>query len=198
MSVTFAPRARMELNAAWPGVSRKVICASSWLRHGNRVSADVLGDAAGLASGDVRLADHVEQRRFAVINMTHDGHDRRARFEFLRLVFDIKLNFFLDRVDDARAAFAFFDFKTETVFCAKLLRDFFVNRLVYRGENTQPHQIGNNFERLLFQLRGEFAHDNRRLDDNDFASRGRDKFWLRRRGGFCRGRAFLLALKFET
>ena len=34
MSVTFAPRARMELNAAWPGVSRKVICASSFLRSG--------------------------------------------------------------------------------------------------------------------------------------------------------------------
>ena len=29
MSVTFAPRARMELNAAWPGVSRKVICWNS-------------------------------------------------------------------------------------------------------------------------------------------------------------------------
>ena len=34
MSVTFAPRARIELNAAWPGVSRKVICASSFLRSG--------------------------------------------------------------------------------------------------------------------------------------------------------------------
>ncbi len=34
MSVTFAPRARMELNAAWPGVSRKVICCSSFFRSG--------------------------------------------------------------------------------------------------------------------------------------------------------------------
>ncbi len=34
MSVTLAPRARMELNAAWPGVSRKVICASSVWRSG--------------------------------------------------------------------------------------------------------------------------------------------------------------------
>ena len=29
MSVTFAPRARMALNAAWPGVSRKVIRSPS-------------------------------------------------------------------------------------------------------------------------------------------------------------------------
>ena len=34
MSVTVAPRARMALKAAWPGVSRKVICCSSFLRSG--------------------------------------------------------------------------------------------------------------------------------------------------------------------
>ena len=33
-SVTFAPRARMELKAAWPGVSRNVIWASSFFRSG--------------------------------------------------------------------------------------------------------------------------------------------------------------------
>ena len=33
-SVTFAPRARIALKAAWPGVSRKVICWSSCLRSG--------------------------------------------------------------------------------------------------------------------------------------------------------------------
>ena len=30
MSVTLAPRARMAVNAWWPGVSRKVIVWSSW------------------------------------------------------------------------------------------------------------------------------------------------------------------------
>jgi len=34
MSVTLAPRARIELNAAWPGVSRNVTWASSFLRSG--------------------------------------------------------------------------------------------------------------------------------------------------------------------
>ena len=61
MSVTFAPRARMELKAAWPGVSRKVICCEFVLalgmREGNGVGADVLGDAAGFARGDVRLCE---------------------------------------------------------------------------------------------------------------------------------------------
>ena len=100
MSVTFAPRARMELNAAWPGVSRKVICCSSVLpfrmREGNGVGADVLGDAAGFAGGDVGLADDVEQRGLAVVHVAHDGDDGRARLEFLRLVLGIDFDF-LDR-----------------------------------------------------------------------------------------------------
>ena len=47
------------------------------------VRADVLRDAAGLARHDVRLADVVEQRRLAVIDVTHDGDDRRPRHEIL-------------------------------------------------------------------------------------------------------------------
>ena len=42
----------------------------------HRVGADVLGDAAGFALGDARLADGVEQRRLAVVDVAHDGDDR--------------------------------------------------------------------------------------------------------------------------
>jgi hypothetical protein len=45
------------------------------------VCTDVLRDAAGLALGDVRLADPVEQRGLAVVDVPHDGHDGRARLE---------------------------------------------------------------------------------------------------------------------
>ena len=41
------------------------------------VRADVLGDAAGLALGHLGLADRVEQLGLAVVDVTHDGHDRR-------------------------------------------------------------------------------------------------------------------------
>ena len=81
MSVTLAPRARIELKAAWPGVSRKVICASSFFRSGMRegdgVSADVLGDAAGFTGGDVGFADDIQQGGLAVVDVAHDGHHRR-------------------------------------------------------------------------------------------------------------------------
>ena len=83
MSVTCAPRARMAVNASWPGVSRKT---TSPCRRRDLVGADVLGDAARLARGDVGLADRVEQRGLAVVDVTHDGDDRRARHQVLGLV----------------------------------------------------------------------------------------------------------------
>jgi hypothetical protein len=47
MSVTWAPRARMALNAAWPGVSEEGDLVPVLGDH--LISADVLGDPAGLA-----------------------------------------------------------------------------------------------------------------------------------------------------
>ena len=47
------------------------------------VGADVLRDAAGLAGHDVLLADVVEQRRLAVVDVAHDGDHRGAPFELL-------------------------------------------------------------------------------------------------------------------
>ena len=49
------------------------------------VGTDVLGDATGLAGHDVGRADTVEQQGLAVVDVAHDGDDRRARAQ-LRLV----------------------------------------------------------------------------------------------------------------
>ena len=48
--------------------------------------ADHLGDAAGLGRDDVRLdavrlADRVQQRRLAVVDVAHDGDDRGPRLQ---------------------------------------------------------------------------------------------------------------------
>ena len=48
-------------------------------RRRHLIGADMLGDAAGLARDDVGVADRVEQRRLAVIDVPHDRDDRRAR-----------------------------------------------------------------------------------------------------------------------
>ena len=74
MSVTWAPRARIFVKAAWPGrVDEGDRLA---VLHG-LVGADVLGDATGLAGDDVGRADAVEQQRLAVVDVAHDGDDRR-------------------------------------------------------------------------------------------------------------------------
>ena len=51
------------------------------------VRADVLGDATGLTGDDVGVADRVEQRGLAVVDVTHDGDDRRPRLEERVVVF---------------------------------------------------------------------------------------------------------------
>ena len=83
MSVTWAPRARILVNASWPGVSRKVIGLPSCSTRQARITC-VMPPAS--VADDVALANAVQQRRFAVIDVAHDGHDRRARHQILGVV----------------------------------------------------------------------------------------------------------------
>ena len=55
------------------------------------VGADVLGDAAGLAGGDLGLADRVQQRGLAVVDVAHDRDHRRAVDEVLVGVGELRL-----------------------------------------------------------------------------------------------------------
>ena len=48
-------------------------------RQRHLIGADMLGDAAGLAGRHIGGAQRVEQRGLAVIDMAHDGDDRRPR-----------------------------------------------------------------------------------------------------------------------
>ncbi len=50
------------------------------------IGTDVLGDATGLAGHHIGLADGIEQRRLAVIDVAHDGDHRRARLQRALLV----------------------------------------------------------------------------------------------------------------
>ena len=67
----------------------------------------MLGDAAGFARHHVGLADGVKQRSLAVVDVAHDGHDRRARLQrggIIRGVeqpfLDVGLGHALDRVSE--------------------------------------------------------------------------------------------------
>src|SRR5439155_8671385 len=57
------------------------------------VGADVLGDAAGLAGDDIGVADGVEQRGLAVVDVAHDRHDGRTRHQVFWTVGDVEQAF---------------------------------------------------------------------------------------------------------
>ncbi len=56
----------------------------------NLVSTDVLGDATGFTRNHIGVADRVEQRGLAVVDVTHDGDNRRPRYHFAVFVLDIE------------------------------------------------------------------------------------------------------------
>ena len=62
-------------------------------RRGHLIGADMLGDAAGFAGNHVGMAQRVEQRGLAVIDMAHHGHDRRTRFGIGGIVDDVEQAF---------------------------------------------------------------------------------------------------------
>ena len=69
------------------------------------VRADVLRDAARLRLDHGALADRIEQRGLAVVDVTHDRDHGRPRLEIVRIVLvDLGLQLFLARVLDRHLA----------------------------------------------------------------------------------------------
>ena len=68
---------------------------------------------------------------------------------------------------NAAAFFAAFHFENESVCLANLRRDVGLDRLVLVRENIQLHQLLDQNVVLDPELRGQIAHDDRRLDVND-------------------------------
>ena len=101
-SVTLAPRARMAVNASWPGgVEERDLPAVVV----DLVGADVLRDPAGFRGGDRRLADRVQERRLAVVDVAHDRDDRRPGGErLLGVVEDLRSLVLLAQVLDRHLA----------------------------------------------------------------------------------------------
>ena len=62
-------------------VARRVDEGDATIAAIDLVRADRLGDAAGFAGDDVGVSDRVEQRRLAVVDVTHDRDHRRPRLE---------------------------------------------------------------------------------------------------------------------
>ena len=51
------------------------------------IGADVLSDASCFTGGNARVADDVEQAGLAMVDVAHDGDNRRSRLEQSRILF---------------------------------------------------------------------------------------------------------------
>ena len=141
------------------GVARRVDERDQALRRLDLVGADVLGDAAGLARGDLGAADVVEQRGLAVVDVAHDGHDRRPRqrLDLARLRLDLVLELvFLEA--HGRVAELLDD----------QLRGVLVDGLVDGGHHAHLHHGLDDFVGLDRHAVGELA-DRDRLGQLHFA-----------------------------
>src|SRR5580700_8818000 len=83
ISVTLAPRAHRGERLMARRINEGDLLAAA---QADPIGADMLRDAAGFAARDIGFAQRIEQRGFAVIDMTHHSNHRRARLERLGLV----------------------------------------------------------------------------------------------------------------
>ena len=132
------------------------------------VRTDVLGDAAGLALGDLGLADRVEQRGLAVVNVAHNDNDRIARLEVLLAVLALVKQLLLDGDMDF-----LFDL------AAHLLRDdrggVEVDDLGNRRHDAQLDQALDDVRRSALHAAGQLADRDLVRDhnlDRDLLERG--------------------------
>src|SRR5271168_4530978 len=114
------------------------------------VGADVLGNAAGFAAGNIGLANGVEQAGFAVVDVAHHGDDGRTRLQTF-------LGFFLGNLEHH----LFFE-RDDADDAAEGLRQggggVHVEGLVDTGENAAVEQV---FQKILgahVEFFGEFAN----------------------------------------
>ena len=165
MSVTFAPRARIFVNASWPGrVEERDRLAV--LLHAP--GPDHLGDAAGFG-GDhvrldaVRLADRVQQRRLAVVDVTHDRDNRCPRLQ-LGLV---PGRLFVLAEQDVLDVLLLLDVEFDALFLRDQLRDFDFDRAVDREQGVRQFlQLEQEPSRLHTDRFGQRSDGDRQADRN--------------------------------
>ena len=149
------------------GVARRVDEGDLAVRRRvHLIGADVLGDAAGFAADHIGRADGVEQRGLAVVDVTHDGHDRRARLERRRIVGDVEHAFLDVGFGDALDGVA--------EFLGDELGGVGVDHVVDRRHLALLHQDLDDVDRALGHAVGELL-DGDRLRDRHFA----DELFLR-------------------
>ena len=135
---------------------------------GDLAGADVLGDAAALAGGDLGGPDRVEQARLAVVDVAHHGHDRGTRLEERRIV--LLEQDLLGRLGDRPVRFAVGAVRAGRLdglghLVAQLAGDerrgVAIDQLVDRGEDPALDQLADDVRRVDAEQLGELLDGDR-------------------------------------
>ncbi len=121
----------------------------------------MLGNPACFSGGDFCMADEIERCRFPMVNMAHNGDNRRADFEVFFTVFR-KIRFKIRLVNDH------FFFHFNTVFRSNQFNGIFVKLLVDRCHNAEQEQFFNDFGRFSVELLRKFRNGQRFCERNFF------------------------------
>ena len=119
------------------------------------VRADVLGDAACLARSHAGLADVVQQTGLAVVDVAHDGHDRRARDQILLRVLHVLL------LEGVLGGLGNLLFKLDVVLRADQTGGLVIQLVVDGGDDAQHHQLLDDLAGGLADALGQVAHGDR-------------------------------------
>ena len=142
-------------------MARRIDKGHDAIRRFDLIGADVLGNAASLARDHIGLAQRIEQRRLTVIDVAHDGHDRRTRFQ---LFFGICL---------ASQPFDHIGFRHALDLMAHFLGDelcgISIDQIIDRVHLALFHQELDDVHGALGHAVGEFLNSDRLWND-DFAA----------------------------
>ena len=110
----------------------------------------MLRDAAGFPFRHFCLANRIEERRLPMIDVSHDGHDRRSR---LRPFITARLNYILQQlIPDFLDRYFNFD----SAFLGENRCGIEAHRLMKRQHLTHIHQLPNDVRRPLTDQLSEF------------------------------------------
>ena len=114
----------------------------------NAVSSNMLGNTSRLAGDDICIADVVEQRGFSMVNMAHDGDNRRPWHELALIIYLLAYGLLNLRTHV---------FGLETKLFSHHIYGFCVEPLVDRGHDSDAHQRRNNFGNAYIHHRSQLA-----------------------------------------
>ncbi len=113
----------------------------------------MLGDSASLRRNNVGMADSIQKRSLAVVDVTHNNHNRSPRNQVLIGVLTVVNDTLFDGNNDFLLNLSM---KLHSNEAGRVK----VDDIVYRGHNSHHHEFFDNLSRRSLKPAGKLANSN--------------------------------------